>query len=320
MSESIFINGKEIPPGQNIQINLQVAKLPTHTIIDLPVYIFRGGEEGPKVLLTAGIHGDELNGVETIRRLIVNKSVIPDCGMVVAVPIVNVYGFLNNSRYLPDGRDLNRSFPGNKTGSLASRVAHTLMNEILPIIDYGIDLHTGGANRNYPQVRCNFDVPENLKLARAFAAPFIINSKFRDDSFRKAAHNIGKTILVYEAGESLRFDELAISEGINGVLRLMKKLKMTSIRPPKCKAPIHIDRTSWIRARSSGIYRAFVDYGQKVHRKQVIASITDPFGEAEYKIKSGTDGYIIGIRSLPVVNRGDALINIGIADQVDNLS
>lgn len=312
MSETIVINGEEISPGQNAQINLNVAKLPTHTMIDLPVYVFRGNEDGPSILITAGIHGDELNGVETLRRLIADKSLIPKAGMVVAVPVVNVYGFLNQSRYLPDGRDLNKSFPGTKTGSLASRVAHTLMNQILPVIEYGVDLHTGGANNNYPQVRCTFEVPNNLKIARAFAPPFIINSKLRNNSFRKAAHKAGKTIIVFEGGESLRFDELAIKEAMDGILRMMKSLKMTNAKPPKRKFSIDIGRTKWIRARSSGLYRSFVGYGQKVKKNQIIATITDPFGETEYKIKPGEDGYVIGLRSLPVVNRGDALINIGV--------
>ncbi len=319
MSEKVIINGQEILPGQNVQINLNVAKLPTHTMIDLPVFVFRGKKKGPRLLIMAGIHGDELNGVETIRRLIVSKSVIPTRGMVVAVPIVNVYGFLNKSRYLPDGRDLNRSFPGTKTGSLASRVAHTLMNEILPVIDYGVDLHTGGANDNYPQVRCTFDLPNNLTLARAFAPPFIINSKLRDDSLRKAVHEMGKTMLVFEGGEALRFDELAIKEGINGIKRLMKYLKMNTVNPRKLKKPVEIQGTAWIRARNSGIYRAFVEYGDKVKKNQIIASITDPFGETEFKIKSVVEGYVIGLRSLPVVNRGDALINIGVESKAEEV-
>jgi predicted deacylase len=319
MSEKVIINGQEILPGQNVQINLNVAKLPTHTMIDLPVFVFRGKKKGPRLLIMAGIHGDELNGVETIRRLIVSKSVIPTRGMVVAVPIVNVYGFLNKSRYLPDGRDLNRSFPGTKTGSLASRVAHTLMNEILPVIDYGVDLHTGGANDNYPQVRCTFDLPNNLTLARAFAPPFIINSKLRDDSLRKAVHEMGKTMLVFEGGEALRFDELAIKEGINGIKRLMKYLKMNTVNPRKLKKPVEIQGTAWIRARNSGIYRAFVEYGDKVKKNQIIASITDPFGETEFKIKSVVEGYVIGLRSLPVVNRGDALINRGVESKAEEV-
>ena len=319
MSEKIIINGQEILPGENIQINLNVAKLPTHTMIDLPVFVFRGKRRGPRLLIMAGIHGDELNGVETIRRLIVNKSIIPKSGMVVAIPIVNIYGFLNKSRYLPDGRDLNRSFPGSKTGSLASRVAHTLIKEILPVIDYGIDLHTGGANNNYPQVRCTFDVPNNLTLARAFAPPFIINSKLRDDSLRKAAHEMGKTILVYEGGEALRFDELSIKEGIKGIKRLMKYLKLTTANPRKLRRPVEILSSSWIRARNSGVYRAFVEYGDKVSKNQIIASITDPFGETEYKIKSGTSGYVLGIRSLPIVNRGDAILNIGTEGNTNNI-
>jgi len=319
MPDTISINGKSIPPGKSTQINLNVAKLPTHTMIDLPVYIFRGKQDGPKFLITAGLHGDELNGVETIRRLIVNNLIKPRAGTVVAVPIINVYGFLNNSRYLPDGRDLNRSFPGTNSGSLASRIAYTVMNKIVPMVDFGVDFHTGGANSNYPQLRCSFDVPENMKLARAFSPPFIINSKLRDYSFRKAAHKAGKNILVYEGGESLRFDENAINEGMNGIVRLMSTLKMTDHKQPEPNDTKMITHTTWIRARSSGLYRVFVECGSTVKRNQVIASITDPFGEAEYKIKSRSSGYVVGLRSLPIVNRGDALINIGIQDKADNV-
>jgi hypothetical protein len=318
MADTISINGKDIPPGKTAQINLNVAKLPTHTMIDLPVYVFRGKRDGPKFLITAGLHGDELNGVETIRRLIVNNAINPQAGTVVAVPIINVYGFLNNSRYLPDGRDLNRSFPGTNSGSLASRIAHTVMNKIVPMVDFGVDFHTGGANSNFPQIRCAFDVPENMELAQAFSPPYIINSKLRDYSFRKAAHKAGKSILVFEGGESLRFDENAIKEGMNGIIRLMSAMKMTDSTPPESNDTVMLTSTTWIRARSSGLYRVFMECGSTVKRNQVIASITDPFGETEYKIKSGSDGYVIGLRSLPVVNRGDALINIGIRNKGDS--
>lgn len=319
MAETVSINGKNIPPGKSAQINLNVAKLPTHTMIDLPVYVFRGKKDGPKFLITAGLHGDELNGVETIRRLIVNNLIKPKAGTVVAVPIINIYGFLNNSRYLPDGRDLNRSFPGTNSGSLASRIAYTVMNKIVPLIDFGVDFHTGGTNINYPQIRCSFDVPDNLKLAKAFSPPFIINSKLRDYSFRKAAHKAGKKILVFEGGESLRFDDKAIEEGMNGILRLMSELKMTDSEAPSPNETEMISSTTWIRARSSGLYRVFVKCGSTVKKNQVIASITDPFGETEYNIKARSSGYVIGLRSLPIVNKGDALINLGIKGNMENV-
>lgn len=312
MNRYITINGRKIAAGKNALVNLRIAKLPTHTVIDLPIYVYRGQEDGPVLLITSGLHGDELNGVETLRRMIADRSVVPDSGTVIAVPIVNVYGFLNNSRYLPDGRDLNRSFPGTKSGSLAGRLAWTMMNDVLPIVDYGVDLHTGGANTNFPQIRCDASNERNLELARAFAPPFIVNSPLRDGSFRKAADKKGKNILVYEGGESLRFDELAITECINGVLRLMDYLGMTDNGAPERNEPRVVMKNTWIRAHNSGLYRPFVACGDTVKKGQVLATITDPFGEAEVKTKARHKGYVIGLRSIPVVNRGDALINIGL--------
>lgn len=315
MNRYITINGRKIAAGKNALVNLRIAKLPTHTVIDLPIYVYRGEEDGPVLLITSGLHGDELNGVETLRRMISDGSVVPDRGTVIAVPIVNVYGFLNNSRYLPDGRDLNRSFPGTKSGSLAGRLAWTMMNDVLPIVDFGIDLHTGGANTNFPQVRCDASNEKNLELARAFAPPFIVNSPLRDGSFRKAADKKGKSVLVYEGGESLRFDELAITECINGVLRLMDYLEMTDNGAPEKNETRVIMKNTWIRAQTSGLYRPFVACGDTVKKGQVLATITDPFGEAEIKTKARHKGYVIGLRSIPVVNRGDALINIGLEQE-----
>ena len=313
MSKSITINNTEIKPGKNIQINFNIAKLPTHTLIDLPVYVFRGKKDGPTLLLSAGIHGDELNGVETIRRMIYENLIAPEKGTVIAIPIVNIFGFLQSERYLPDKRDLNRSFPGRKTGSLASRIAYTIMKEILPLVDYGVDFHTGGAHINYPQIRCVTNIQKNLELAKAFKPPFIVNSNLIDKSFRKESSKIGKEIIVFEGGESLRFDEFSIEEGIYGTLRLMKYLKMKShIYVPKAKKPILTSRSAWIRARVPGLFRSVTKRGEKVTKDQILGTITDPFGETEINVKSRFDGYIIGIKSIPTVNKGDALIHIGI--------
>lgn len=271
------------------------------------------------LLITAGLHGDELNGVESIRRMITDKSVQPLAGTVVAIPIVNIYAFLNNARVLPDGRDLNRSFPGNKDGSLAARIAYTLINEVVPVIDYGVDFHTGALNSNYPQIRCDAESSANIELARAFAPPFIINSKLRDGSFRKAASVKGKTILVFEGGEAQRFDEFAIQEGIDGILRLMNHFGMKEKVKPRSKTKL-IMKTSWVRASHSGLFRAYMQTGVKIRKHQTIASITDPFGESEHLIKSRFEGYVIGLRSTPVVSRGDAIIHIGLEDENHYLS
>lgn len=313
MSDIITINNTDIRPGEHAQINLSVAKLPTHTLIDLPVYIYRGKKKGRRLLLTAGLHGDELNGVETIRRMIVNRSIVPEKGMVIAIPIVNIFGFLQNERHLPDRRDLNRSFPGLSKGSLASRIAYTLMKNILPLIDYGVDFHTGGAHLNHPQVRCVTTVPKNLELAKAFKPPFIVNSKLIDKSFRKESAKMGKEIIVFEGGESLRFDEVSINKGIEGTMRLMRYLRMkTKIPKFKPVKTIVIPKSSWIRASTSGLFRSKVRRGEKIVKDQVVGTITDPFGETETKIKSRYGGYTLSIKCVPIVNRGDAVIHIGI--------
>lgn len=311
MPHIFSINGKQIELGQKAKIDLRIAKLPTHTTIDLPVYIYRGKSDGPVLLITAGLHGDELNGVEIIRRLIVSREVIPSVGTILLIPIVNIYGFLNNSRLMPDGRDLNRSFPGTKDGSLAGRIAYTLMNVVMPHVNYGIDFHTGGVNTNYPQIRCTFDIPRNIELAKAFSPPFIINSRLREGSFRREAQLAGKTILVYEGGESLRFDELVIREGIEGVKRLMSYLGMKSSVFINNRETIAFKDTTWVRANYSGLYRPLISYGDKVSKRQTIATITDPYGEIEYKLGSRHKGYVLGVKTVPIVNRGDALIHIG---------
>lgn len=310
--DSITFNGKVIAPGERRYVDLRIAKLPTHTPIDLPIYISRARQDGPTLLLTAGLHGNEINGIEIVRRLIVSRALHPERGTVVAVPVVNIYGFLQQERYLPDGKDLNRSFPGNKNGSLAGRVAFAIVNQILPMIDVGVDFHTGGASKdNYPQTRCVLAHQDNRELAAAFNAPFTLNSPLIDRSFRKAAYRRGKSIIVYEAGESLRLDEHAIQNGIDGTLRLMKWLGMKSTAPEASVPNRVLEKSVWVRARVSGLFRTELQPGDNVTRNQTLGSISDPFGETEIEVKSPSNGYIVGLNRLPVVSAGDALIHLG---------
>jgi predicted deacylase len=261
------------------------------------------------------LHGDEINGTEILRRMIRDKSIIPDAGTVIAMPIVNIYGFLQNTRDLPDGKDLNRSFPGNLSGSLAQRVAYTLMKEIVPLIDYGIDFHTGGASRsNYPQIRCVLD-EKNMELGQAFGAPFLMHSSMIDKSFRKAAYKMGKYIMVYEGGESMRFDEFAIQEGIKGTHRVMAHLGMKKKKISEGSSVI-LRETSWIRAKYAGLFLPLVALGSKVKKGQIIGKLSNPYGESEHRIKANTDGYAIGINYRPVVNGGDALFHIGLDEEM----
>jgi predicted deacylase len=311
--KEVTIAGHTINPGEFIEININIARLPSRTQIDTPIYAYRAMEEGPVLALTAGMHGDEINGMEIVRRIIAAGHNRVLRGTVVCMPIINVYGFLNYSRDVPDGKDINRSFPGSKTGSLASRVAYHLMKEVIPFIDYGIDFHTGGAMRtNYPQVRCVMQDPKNAQLAEAFHAPFTIDSPFRPHSLRQSAAKLGKHIIVFEGGESLRFDQHAIGEGINGTLRLMRHLKMIDRAPKPGVENKIVWSSSWVRARTGGLFQPLISSGDMVQKNQTVGTMTDPFGEFNEQIKSPITGYVVGLNNIPVVNAGDALMHIGV--------
>lgn len=311
MAKPLVIQDYEILPGERKEISLTIARLPTHTEIHLPVYVFRGRNAGPVLLVTSSLHGDEVNGTETLRRMIRNGSLMPEAGTVIAMPIVNVYGFLHQSRALPDGKDLNRSFPGSQTGSLARRLAYILLNEVVVHADFGIDLHTGGARRtNTPQVRCDFEREGSLELAFAFGAPFLLNSKEIPGSFRRSATNAGKTMIVFEGGESQRFDERSINEAMDGIHRVMAHLEMVE-RKIAHRESLVLRRSTWLRAKMSGMFVPFVQAGDGVIEGQVIAHLGDPFGEMVMELKAPFDGYIIGLNNQPVINAGDALLHIG---------
>ncbi|MEO9964531.1 MAG: succinylglutamate desuccinylase/aspartoacylase family protein [Reichenbachiella sp.] len=310
------IAGVTIAAGEEKQIDAQIAKLPTRTPIDIPVIVSRSVNPGPTLLITGGMHGDEINGIEIVRRIVAKGYNKPLIGTTICIPILNIYGFIHFSRQVTDGgKDINRSFPGTKNGSLASQLAYRLSQDILPLIDHGIDFHTGGARiNNYPQIRAMLGDPMNLELAQAFAPRFIINSPFREKSFRKEAANQGKSILVYEGGESLRLRKNAIDEGVNGLLRVMKHLKMRNDAPEINIPSLMIKKSTWLRARAGGIYHSFFRPGEEVKKGNVVGLITGPFGEFEHPMKSQTSGYVLSINNNPVVNRGDALMNIGIPD------
>lgn len=310
----MIINNIETLPGEQKRIEVNIAMLPSHSPINVSVTVCRSVNPGPVLLLMGGLHGDEINGVEIVRRMIDLGLNVPQAGTIIAIPIINMYGFIHFSRYVPDGKDVNRSFPGNKNGSLASQVAYYLMKDIIPKIDYGIDFHTGGADRtNYPQLRCMMNDPENEKLANAFCAPFTLHSRYRPKSLRQSAAKLGKRILVYEGGESSRFDQYAIQQGVNGALRVMKHLGMVTAEPvmPEYSNQI-IKNSSWVRARASGLFQTLVHSGEKVHKNQVVGHITDTFGDFKISVKSDVNGYVIGLNNNPILHRGDAIMHVGV--------
>jgi uncharacterized protein len=309
--KEMILNGVRIRPGQSVNIDIAIARLPTHTLIDLPVFIRRAKEDGPVVLISGGIHGDEINGIVAVKRMLEEQQVLPIKGTLIFLPLVNVYGFLSSSRTFPDGRDLNRSFPGSKRGSLASQIAYILTNDIIPLIDYGIDFHTGGRMlSNYPQIRVDYKDKKGVELARAFGTEFIINSPHIDKTFRKEAYKRRKHILVYEGGEPSRLDDYAVEEAVAGTRRLLIQLGMLEGDIPP-KKTVMISESSWTRAKVSGIFSANVKPGEEVKKGQILAKITDPYGQVKVPVKSTINGYVVGLNNNPVINSGDALIHIG---------
>jgi len=313
--KSFTINGVQILSGENKSVILNNYLLPTKTSIEIPVHIYRSKIDGPTILFSAGMHGDETNGIEIVRKIMTHEEVKQlKCGNIIFLPVINIVSFLFGSRDLPDGRDLNRCFPGNRNGSLGSRIAYDLMKYIIPLIDFGVDFHTGGAKiNNYPQIRCVFNFPENLAIAERFSAPLIIDSVYREGTLRKEAGKKGKPILVYEGGESLRFDYGVINEGINGCLRLMKSYNMISYDVPE-NAHVKIIKSTWIRAKTSGLFHFNKTNGAFINKDELIGVICNPYGEIELKIYSPVNGYVVGVNNQPVVNEGDALIHIGTTD------
>jgi predicted deacylase len=307
-----------IEPGQLRRLDIPVGRLPTQTMLSLPVTVINGKQAGPKLWLSAAIHGDELNGVEIIRQVI--EQVQPEklAGTLIAVPIVNLFGFIEQSRYLPDRRDLNRSFPGSENGSLASRLANLFMREIVKHSTHGIDLHTAAIHRmNLPQVRANLEDLETYRCAQAFNAPIMMHATTRDGSLRQAATNQGIPVLLYEGGEALRFEPYAIRVGVTGVLRVMQYLGMAQF--PQLPPPIpsvEIRQSKWIRAFRGGIFHREVSLGEQVEKKQPLGFITDAFGEDKSVVRASVSGIVIGYNQNPLVNQGDGMINLAIKDAI----
>jgi predicted deacylase len=310
---TIAVAGANIKPGQRATIHVPVARLYTHTEMTMPVHVVHGRRDGPRLFVCGAIHGDEIVGTEVIRRLVKLKRLKSIKGTLLAVPVVNVYGFLQHSRYSPDRRDLNRFFPGSEKGSLTSQLAGIFVEEIVKGSHFGIDLHAGSNHRvNLPQIRADIEDPETLRLAKAFQVPVVINAPNRDGSLRQAAAGEGIRCLLYEAGEALRFDEVAIRAGVRGVLAVMAAIGMLSSTRPRKPAmdPLIADSTSWVRAPASGILQMAVPLGGKVARNNRIGVIADPFGGQELDVRSPVSGMVVGRLNLPLVHQGDAVVHI----------
>ncbi|MBZ8118662.1 succinylglutamate desuccinylase/aspartoacylase family protein [Roseovarius sp. LXJ103] len=312
-SKPFEISGTSVAPGTRRTVDIPVSTLSDHTPVNLSVHVIHGRKPGPVMFVSAAIHGDEVIGAEIVRRLLRAAPLKSMAGTLMTVPIVNTYGFLNNSRYLPDRRDLNRCFPGGSGGSMAARLADIFMREVVMRADIGIDLHSAAIHRtNLPQLRLTPGNPRLEALARAFAAPVMLNSKLREGSLRMAAEACGVDVLLYEAGEGLRFDELAARAGVSGILRVMRHLEMVPQKGvPRARAPsVMCARSEWCRAPVAGLFRGYLPTGAAVEEGTVLGAISDPFGETEVEIASDIAGIIIGRSNMPGVYEGDALFHI----------
>jgi predicted deacylase len=315
VSDNIIEIAKEIiTPGQLRRFELPVSRLATKTLVSLPVTVVNGIEPGHTLWLSAAIHGDELNGVEIIAKVLGRINPRKLRGTIIAVSIVNVFGFIEQSRYLPDRRDLNRSFPGSENGSLASRLANLFMREIVEKSDYGIDLHTAAVHRvNLPQIRANLEDKTTYHCAQAFGAPLMMHSSTRDGSLRHAATKKGIPMLLYEAGEALRLDSLAIEVGISGIFGVMKHLEMyEDDLVPSIGESLQAKQSKWIRASHGGIFHLLVNLGERVTRRQELGYITNAFGERRVPIRTTIEGIVISHIQNPLVNQGDAIVHLAI--------
>jgi len=305
--------GTEIMPGESVCLQFDVAKLHTRNSIQVPIFVERAKKPGPVLLLLGGVHGDEINGVEIVRRIIRNKINKPTRGTIICIPVFNIFGFLHLSRKFPDGRDLNRVFPGSSKGSLASQFAHEFKKEIAPYIDYVIDFHAGGADRvNVAQTRCVLTDIKTLELAKVFGAPFIVQSKQIAKSLRETFNKLGKTALLFEGGKSMLYDEEAIAYGVQGAKNVIQFLDIKKWKNTTSSASLIIKKSKWLRASYSGMFHVRVKNGSWVTKKSLLGIITDPFGSFEKKIFAPFDCHVFCINISPIVNRGDALFHVSL--------
>ncbi|MEH6679651.1 MAG: succinylglutamate desuccinylase/aspartoacylase family protein [Sediminicola sp.] len=314
-NREMVIGGEGVAPGAHKLVHINIDRLPTGTLINIPIYVFNGKEPGPTVLIQAGLHGDEINGIEIARRMLHKKYFKINRGTVLVVPLLNVFGFIHFSRDVPDGKDVNRSFPGSKSGSLASRIAHHYTVQLFPHINYGIDLHTGGArHNNYPQVRYTEGDETSKKMAEIFNAPLTFSAALIGKSFRKATYKKGIPTIVYEAGESMRFDDFSIKVGIQGILNILQSFGMIDPVSPVVthrEGSKHLCTKKWLRAPTAGMFIPKVENGAQIRKKQVLGIVVDTFANYNKEIKAPFDGYVFCINHQAVVNQGDALLHVG---------
>jgi len=312
----LVVGGRTVEPGTTLEILLKISEFYTANPVNIPVTVIRGREDGPVVFLLAAIHGDELNGVEIVRQATFGLSHEKIRGALVCVPVVNRFGFLNHSRYLPDRRDLNRCFPGRPSGSAASRVASVVFREIVRPSDCGIDFHTAAAGRaNLPHLRADMREAAVRKLARAFGAEFIVDSAGRRRSLRAAATESGVPCLTYEAGETSKFQRREIRKGLFGIYNVLARLGMIDIPPREPRFQVVVRRAEWVRAERGGILDLRARPGELLYRGDVVGVLTNPFGREVVTVRSPWTGVVLGTTTVPMVNPGDPVAHVARLDR-----
>lgn len=321
MPEIIEIAGRKISSGERVRVELSAPAMFDSAPMNIPLEVIRGKQDGPVLFISAAIHGDEVNGTEALHRILASSTLKNLHGTLIVAPIVNIYGFNNKSRYLPDRRDLNRCFPGSAQGSLGSRVAEIIMREIITHCTHVIDLHTAALHRtNLPQIRASFvgEKEREIKaLAQSFGAPVIVNSTLRDGSFREAVRDKGIPILLFEGGEALRFEENIVRTITKGCLNVMRNLGMIKGKGKPPLEGIFAQKTAWVRAQKSGIFKMNKALGDVIKKGEVIARITDPYGSIVEPVTTPYDGVVLGMNLVPLVMTGEALCNVGLFDDIE---
>lgn len=317
--DAFELAGHSVAPGTHRHVTLPALRLYNDAPLDLRVDVFHGTRPGPTVLVCAAIHGDELNGIEVCRRLIQATDAAELSGTLIVVPVVNLFGFIQQSRYLPDRRDLNRCFPGSERGAMGSRMAYLFSEVLVKRATHIIDLHTGAIHRsNLPQIRVDTENEHALAMAIAFSSPVVLHSKEPDGSLRSLANTLAIPLILYEAGEALRFDEASIHAGVIGIQNVMKHLKlMKGRRRGRRITPMIARRSTWVRAERDGLIIPQIKLGQTIQKQQTLALCVNPHGGKDHSIKSPTDGIIIGCSNIPVTNEGEALFHIAQFDKSD---
>ncbi|NNC95644.1 MAG: succinylglutamate desuccinylase/aspartoacylase family protein [Chitinophagales bacterium] len=318
-SDNIFkLLGKEIAPGQSEYLEMEVAKLHTRNNIRIPIIVERSKKSGPIVLLMGGLHGDEVNGIAIVRKVIKEKLNKPIRGTIICIPVFNVFGYLSLTREFPDGRDLNRVFPGSSKGSLASQFAYQFTTNIAPLVDYILDFHTGGADReNFPQVRCVVTEKKTMELAKIFGAPFILDSKYIPKSVRETTHKMGKALLLYEGGKSKSLDDSVIEIGVKGAANVLRHLKVIS-GSTSVNEPIVVKKSKWLRAAYSGMFHLKVKNGAFIEKGSIMGIISDVYGDFDKMVRAPIDCYVLCVNTTPIVNKGDALFHVSVeSDRAD---